>query len=249
MKQPELVPTILVMNDEYFLPFCLEAAVPYFNRFVIYDVGSTDATVDVINEFRSAYKQDKDILVRHLPFVDPVVQGTFRNSLIAEARSDWYFILDADEVYTNEGYRALINSMDLMKRAYEEDGALYGMVPRVEVCKDLKSAYGQDLGTTHHRIYHRTAIFDGPHPGEWPHYNLKGRDIWLSKDAVCYHFHNADRSRNDDNVPRRVARRSKKTYHPGSAEPFDLFKTLPLLRRPIGDFPVNPALKAMQDAC
>jgi glycosyltransferase involved in cell wall biosynthesis len=248
MKQPELVPTILVKDDVFWLPFCLSAAASFFDRFVIYDVGSTDGTRDVISWFKESNK-DKDVMVRLLPFVEPVVQGVFRNALIAEARSEFYFILDADEVYTPDGYNALLNSMRLMKRAYEEDGALYGMVPRVEVCTDLQAAYGLQHKVTHHRVYHRTAIFGGSHPGEWPYTPLKGRDIWLSRSAICYHFHNAERSPNDADVPKRIKRRSQRTYHPGDPEPFDLFNTLPLLRRPIGDFPVNPALKAMQDAC
>lgn len=245
--QPLVVPLILVMNDEYWLPFCLKAMEGWFDRYVIYDIGSTDRTPDIIDWFVENNKDDAEIFVRRLPHVAPIVQGAFRNSMIAEARSDWYFILDADEVYDAEGGADVVNNAHKMNYLEYDKGNIYGVNPRIEVCNNLTSAYGQSGTVSHHRLYHRTAIFYGPHPGEAPFYKQKpGRNEVNFKYPHCYHFHNAARSSKDEEVPKRVQRRMQKTYHPGDPEPIEILKKLPILRKQIEDFPVNPELAKLQ---
>jgi len=46
-----VVPTILVKNEAYWLPYVLECLRGKFDRYVIYDVGSTDGTKEIIDEF------------------------------------------------------------------------------------------------------------------------------------------------------------------------------------------------------
>jgi hypothetical protein len=166
--------------------------------------------------------------------------------MIAESRSEWYFILDSDELYTPEGFQAIIEGTERMNKTHHEYGQMYGIVPRIEIAADLKNAYGINQRVPHHRIYHRTAIWTGSHPGEVPLYEQKtSNERWIN-DVTCYHFHNAERSREDKAVPKRLERRARGTYRPGDAEPFDLFAALPLLKEPIEDFPRNPILETMQ---
>ncbi len=246
----ELVPLILVKNDEFWLPYCLAATRGKFNRYVIYDVGSTDATRQIIQAFVDAESHRANFFIRYLPHVAPIVQGTFRNSMIAEARADWYLILDADEVYDSPAFDVMKQETDRLQNEYEKRGIIYGVVPRIEVLGDLKRAYGLDLNVSHHRLYHRTAIFGGPHPGEYPIIEQTHKnELWLNKSIICYHFHNTARSSKDEEVPKRIERREKGTYHPGEAKDIDLFKRLPILRRPVltGGGPINPELAKLQN--
>lgn len=231
------------MNEEYWLPYCLEAANGHFGRFIIYDIGSQDSTRDVIDWFIK--RTDAEVWYRPLPFVPPRVQGTFRNSMNAETQADWYFILDGDEIYSPEGYDALIQEMENMKEMYISKGRTYGVARRVEVDTDLLNAYGQDLKVSHHRVYHRKMVFTGPHPGEAPLITqTKKTDHWFSKEVVCYHMHNCQRSRLDQDVPKRIQRRMRGTYHPGDKAPIDILDKIPLLRTQIDSaFLVNPALE------
>lgn len=248
MIQPRISALVLVKNDEYWLPYALEASRGFFQRYVIYDVGSTDRTVDIINWFVESMKGKAEFFVRGMPHCEPRVQGAFRNAMIAEARSDYYFILDADEIYTPEGYQSVINCSLKLEAAHENNPEMiYGVVPRVEIAENLKQAYGLDNTVSHHRVYHRSAVFTGPHPGEAPLYQLKEhREVW-HMDFPCYHFHNTARSSKDAEVPKRIARRARGTYHPGDLSDFDLFEILPLLKTRIEDFPVNPRLEEMQN--
>jgi len=240
------VPVIMVMNEENWLPYCLGSVQGRFDRYVIYDIGSQDRTWDILSSFIETEKKTSEIFFRRLPFCDPSIQGIFRNSMIAEARSEWYFILDGDEVYTPQSLDALADEMVNMKKQYEEHGKTYGIVRRVEVMTDLKTAYGQKLDLKHHRVYHKNMIFTGTHPGEIPLVTQKPRnEHWFSKDIICYHFHNCKRSRLDENVPKRIARRKKATYHRGEATPIDIFEKVPLLKGRFEDFPVAPELNAL----
>lgn len=243
---PDLVPVILVMNEENWLAYVLGAVQGRFDRYVIYDIGSQDRTWEILQSFINSEKKSADIFYRKLPFIDPLIQGIFRNSMIAEARSEWYFILDGDEVYSQPGLDALADEMANMKKQYEEHGKTYGIIRRVEVMTDLKTAYGQNLDLKHHRVYHRDMIWTGTHPGEIPFVEQKKRnEHWFSKDIICYHFHNCKRSRLDEDVPKRISRRLKATYHRGEATPIDIFEKLPVLRSRYEDYPVAPELEAL----
>jgi glycosyltransferase involved in cell wall biosynthesis len=235
---------VLVKDDEYWLPYALLASEGFFDRYVIYDVGSTDRTSDIIRWFTEKNKGTYEFFVRQLPMVPPIVQGAFRNSQFAEARTDWIFMLDADELYSPYSYQNICAGIDeIAKNPY----TLYGIVPRIEVCEGLGSAYGLDRKVSHHRVYHRTAIFTGPHPGEAPLVEQRPKNEYWIKDATCYHFHNTARSTKDAEVPKRIERRSRGTYHPGEAKAFDLFRALPILKNKIEDFEPNPVLKNLQN--
>jgi glycosyltransferase involved in cell wall biosynthesis len=249
MNQPSfssLVPVVLVCNDEYWLPYSLEASRGWFTRYIIYDVGSTDRTRDIIDWFIKS-NPDAEFYVRYLNHIPhPEIQGIFRNSMIAEARSDWYLILDADEVYTDRSFASMHTRMQKLQAQYEDSGVIYGVASRIEIAANLKHAYGQDRSTPHHRLYHRTAIWTGPHPGEVALYKQEPKKEHWDRTTVCYHFHNPERSTKDADVPKRLERRSRGTYRPGEATDFNLLKELPLLRERIEDFPVNPLLEELQ---
>lgn len=243
----DLVPLILTKNDEYFLPYALNCIKGRFSRYVIYDVGSEDNTKDILNWFIDSEKKEADIFSRFLPHCEPEAQGSFRNAMFAEARSDWVFILDGDEVYSDLAMDKLIESMTDMKRAYEESKGqkIYGVCRRREFSPDLLSAYDRLRG--HHRVYHRTAIFTGNHPGEDPLVTQDERtEHSLSRLVITNHFHNTQRSKFDTNVPSRIKRRGKPTYHPGELTEFNLRVELPVLENRINGFPQSSAVELLR---
>lgn len=242
-----LVPVVLVMNDEYFLPYSLECTRGWFSRYVIYDVGSTDRTRDIIDWWIQT-NPDVEFVYRPLPFCDPKAQGTFRNSMIPETESDYYFILDADEVYTPESLEVLNFEFHawLAHRLFRPEH-IYGVVRRVEVATNLTHVYEQTR--THHRLYHRTAYWQGTHPGEAPVIMQSKKNEFHIPNVLCWHFHNAVRSTAEVSVPKRLERKNQNTYHPGTVlKEIDILKSLPILQKPIENFPVTPRLKELQDA-
>jgi glycosyltransferase involved in cell wall biosynthesis len=241
----EIVPLVLVQNDEYWLPYTLGCIEGHFSRVVIYNVGSTDETQHIIENFRDRNVENTDILIRDLPDCPPKVQLCFRNSMISEARSDFYLILDGDEVYNERSVQNIKDSYWTMRREYEFNGKLYGIVRRIEICDDLVTAYASHCFLPHHRLYHRTAIWTGTHPGERPVYKQHSSNEVQLDNITCYHFHNCRRSRFEEKAQGRMRRKRQETYRRGDQSGFNVYANLEILHKQTG-FPTHPVLARMQ---
>ncbi len=78
---------MIVKDEEEMLPRCLDSIRHWVNEIVVVDTGSTDRTVEIAESYGAR--------VFHQPW-----EGDFskhRNHSIAQASSDWVFIIDADE--------------------------------------------------------------------------------------------------------------------------------------------------------
>ena len=243
MKIKGLTPTILVMNDAFFLPYVLEQLRGRFNRYVIYDAGSEDGTENIIDWFAETEKAD--MFIRKLPFAVPQIQGCYRNSMLVEAETEWTLMVDGDELYTPQGLDVLAGWFERFNGGLHiADPLLYGVVRRLEVGSSLTERYSEIKG--HHRLYRRSAYFRGSHPGEAPAHKQVPDNEFRIDDTTCYHFHNALRSPLEGSVPKRLDRKAQGTYHPGELVPFNLLETLPMLREPINGFAVSPDLEKLQ---
>ena len=240
MRIEGLTPTILVMNDAFFLPYVLESLRGRFNRYVIYDAGSEDGTENIIDWFTES--EDAEFFVRKMPFAIPTIQGCYRNSMLVEAETEWTLMVDGDEVYSQDSLDRLEPQFD--SRLDGLDKPLYGVVDRQELDTNLLHKYSELR--THHRLYRRNAYFMGSHPGEAPRYKQKEKNEFRFEGVTCYHFHNALRSPLEGSVPKRLDRKGQGTYHPGEIVPFNLLDELPILRKPIEAFQVSPDLEKLQ---
>lgn len=237
-----LTPLVLVKNDAYWLPYVLESVKNHFNRFVLYDVNSQDGTKDILQWFKDSNPK-KEIILEFFPETEPRVQVSYRNAQIAEAGTEWYLLLDGDELWPK-------SSLDLLEQEFFDfqlKRKRYGIVNRTEMCADLTSAYSPNSYTNHHRVYHWSSSWKTSHPGEEARIKQKPENEFkFSQGIEVVHFHNPLRSPLEHAVPSRISRKSKSTYMPGAIEPFDLFAKLPILKKPIHNFIVNPVLAAMQ---
>jgi len=240
---------VLVKNEAYWLPYVLAQTEGIFDSYVIYDIGSTDGTQHVIKWFTDKMNGRADFFVRYLPHCPPEVQGAFRNSMIAEGDRDVYFLLDGDELYSPADLLKIPQYAHNLSGKNEVDhNKKYGVFKRVEVTSDLSQRYLEER--THHRLYHQTAWWTGTHPGERPFYDLKNAREVNFFDITCWHMHNTLRSPSEDEVPKRMKRKSQGTYHPGNELGVlgtSLLDALPILRAPVASFPVNPALAKLQE--
>jgi glycosyltransferase involved in cell wall biosynthesis len=243
----KLVPVVLVQNEEMWLPYTLESVAGQFDRMVIYDVGSTDRTRDIIDWFTAKEDTNTEFFIRKLPNCDPAVQGTFRNSMIAETASEFYLILDGDEIYPQrvfEEYKLLDLVQAIKNKRMVGWRTIYGVIRRQEVCSNLTQAYTELR--THHRVYHRDAYWKGTHPGEAAAIKQTVKNEVHDETAIVYHMHNALRSSKEAETHKRIARKQQRTYHPGTElRAMNLLEELPILKSRIEDFPVNPQLEEL----
>jgi len=240
-----IVPLVLVKNDCYWLPFALQSVAGHFERMIIYNVGSTDGTKEIIDWYVDKEK-DTDFIVRHLPDCPPEVQLTFRNSMIAEARSPLYLILDGDEIYNkNDLFRINEIGNILLNHNEQNNKIKYALFRRVEVSSDLLQRYNNER--THHRLYHRDAIWMGTHPGEVPLYEQNSKsELDFTSDIRMLHLHNTLRSPKEEETQSRTKRKSQRSYHPeGGLVDFNVFEEFPILQQRVANFPASPCLEAL----
>ena len=159
MKIVGLTPTILVLNDSWWLPYVLESLRGRFEKYVIYDAGSEDGTLNIIDWFTET--EPAEFFVRKLPFCIPAVQGAYRNSMLVEAQTEWTFMVDGDEIYAPSALEALSGAFKEVSDSPENK--VYGVFSRMEISKNLIQRYTELR--THHRLYRRNAAFRGSHPG------------------------------------------------------------------------------------
>lgn len=240
-----VTPVVLVKNDAYWLPYALESVAGAFERMIIYNVGSTDKTKEIIDWYVKKENNFTEFIVRHLPDCPPDVQLCFRNSMIAEARTPLYLILDGDEVYRKEDLVKIEKIGSILLDHHEKNSHYkYALFRRVEVSNDLRQRYSEER--THHRLYHRTAIWMGTHPGEVPFYAQNGKsEMDFTSDVRVLHLHNTLRSPLEADAQSRIKRKNQRSYHPGNLVGFDVLKEYPILRKQIADFEPCPALKEL----
>lgn len=238
-----VTPVVLVKNDAFWLPYALESVSEHFEQMVIYDVGSTDFTRDVIDWYVEKEKFTH-FLVRKLPHCPPEVQVTFRNSMIAEAGTPCYLILDGDEMYNRENLEKIDKIGNILSEKHNENPRIkYTTFRRVEVSPDLTQRYSEER--THHRLYHRSAIWDGTHPGERPVHEQNAKsELDFTQDVRVLHLHNTLRSPLEADALSRIKRKTQRSYHPGTLVGFNVIEEFPLLKYKL-PFPVCPALEAL----
>lgn len=84
---PSIAATLIVRNEARCIARCLESVVPWVDRMVVLDTGSTDDTVAIAKAAGAE--------VHHLPWPDSF--SIARNHVLDLADSDWSLMLDADE--------------------------------------------------------------------------------------------------------------------------------------------------------
>jgi glycosyltransferase involved in cell wall biosynthesis len=87
---------MIVCNEDRWTKFSLESVLPFAEKIFLYDTGSTDKTINIIKKM--CQKNDKIIFEEKGP-INKSGMVDFRNEQIAKTETDWFMILDGDEVY------------------------------------------------------------------------------------------------------------------------------------------------------
>jgi glycosyltransferase involved in cell wall biosynthesis len=93
----------LVRNEERFIWYALRSVLPYVDRVLVFDTGSTDHTNEIIASI-------KDERITHIQKGEVSKQEFYqlRQEQIEKTTTDWILVLDGDEIWPKEAIEELV---------------------------------------------------------------------------------------------------------------------------------------------
>lgn len=129
----------IVNNEENFIWFAIKSVIGFVDKVLVWDTGSDDKTVEIINGLRRLYP--KKIVFREVGKVDRESLSMMRQKMLDESDCDWIMILDGDEVWNEQSIgevAGIINS-----KGDELDGIV---VPFYNLVGDVFHFQSEDAG-------------------------------------------------------------------------------------------------------
>lgn len=99
----------LVKNEERYLWYSLNSVVQHVDRMLIWDTGSTDNTLAIIDYFKRKYKEK--VSFRECGEATPERYTHFRQEMLDMIKSDWFIIVDGDEVWWDDSIKKITNTI------------------------------------------------------------------------------------------------------------------------------------------
>lgn len=107
----------LVKNEEKWLWFSVTSVINHVDKVLIYDTGSTDKTLQIIEALKVNFP-DK-IIFRKTGVSGPADFANVRQKMLDETKSDWFLMLDGDEIWWNDGIVETIKFIQKVGFKYE----------------------------------------------------------------------------------------------------------------------------------
>lgn len=118
----------IVKNEDRYIWFAIKSVIDYLDKILIWDTGSTDNTVNIINLLQKEYPDKIDF--KRIGPVDAIGLTKARQRMLDETKSDWLLILDGDEVWWEKGIKEAIDKV--------QNDKLYAIVtPVINVIGDI----------------------------------------------------------------------------------------------------------------
>lgn len=143
----------LVKNEERFIWFSVMSVIEHVEKVLIWDTGSTDNTVKIIQEIERRYPNK--IIFNEVGDIDIDEFTKVRQEMLNETSSDWFLMVDGDEVWWDGSIREIV---DLIKKSGNKIESI--VVPTYNLIGD---------------IYHYQERAAGRYKlaGKFGHYNLR----------------------------------------------------------------------------
>ncbi len=225
----------LVKNEERYIWYSVMSVIEFIDRILIWDTGSSDNTTAIIKEIQKLYPKKVDF--SEVGEVDEEKFTEIRQKMLDETKSDWFMILDGDEVWWEDAIKKHLEI--IQKRGKELDSIVsryFNVVGDIyHYQEEIAGRYRLDnqLGHLNIRFVNRWIeglCFKKPH-GQQGLYDVKGNLIQdrnknkriFIDDPSYLHFTNLVRSSSieeDWKVPKREI---KFKYDLGISFPLDFY--------------------------
>jgi len=143
----------LVKNEEHFIWFSVMSVIEHVDKVLIWDTGSTDNTVKIIQEIKR--RHPKKIIFNEVGDIDIDEFTKVRQEMLNETDADWFLMVDGDEVWWNRSIREVV---DLIKKSGNKIESI--VVPTYNLVGDIY--HYQEKAAGRYRL-----------AGKFGHYNLR----------------------------------------------------------------------------
>lgn len=96
----------LVKNEEKYLWYSVMSVICHVDRVLLWDSGSTDGSLEIERELKKKYP-DK-INLKQIRIGSPEDFPLVRQEMLEETKSDWFIVLDGDEVWWEDSIKKLV---------------------------------------------------------------------------------------------------------------------------------------------
>lgn len=206
MKRNRLIVHCLLANDERFVWYAINSVLPYADKVMIWDTGSSDQTMAIVQSIDSPKIEIVENGVvdapGHTRMRDLMLQATDMNKF------DWLLILDGDEIWPEKSFHQMIIAAEKSKpwavvvKTINFIGDIYHKTPK----SAGKYRFGDKIGHYNLRLINLRSPnlrVAGPHgqqtyyTGQTPLQNLPEDKLLLLEDVYYFHATHLARSRHD----------------------------------------------------
>lgn len=225
----------LVKNEEKYLWFAVTSVIDFVDKMLLWDTGSTDNTLKIINDLKNIYPNK--ISFKEVGNVGTESFTKIRQNMLDATNADWLIIVDGDEVWWEDGIRKVIklinkdgkNLETIVNGYYNLIGDIFhyqnesvGKYKIDEVTGHITiRAVNRNIpGLSFAKPHGQQGLFDGK--GVLIQERDKSRRIFI-QDKTYLHFTHLIRSSNIYEDKKVIKRNIKYKFELGNSFPVDFF--------------------------
>lgn len=106
---PTITAHCLVKNEENFIWYAVKSVIDFVDKIIIFDTGSKDKTIEIIKTLVREYPNK--IFFEEKGECDKKRHTELRQEMLDRTTTDWFMILDGDEVWTNRAIQEALKEI------------------------------------------------------------------------------------------------------------------------------------------
>jgi len=143
----------LVKNEEKWLWYAVSSVINHVDKILLWDTGSTDRSIEIEKELEKKYPGKIELRKREINTPEEFTKA--RQEMLEETTSDWFIVVDGDEIWYEDSIKKVIETIKLEGKNIESV-----IVPTINLVGDI--FHRQEEGAGRYRFGNRVG-----------HYNLR----------------------------------------------------------------------------
>ncbi|OGY10186.1 MAG: hypothetical protein A3H88_02410 [Candidatus Blackburnbacteria bacterium RIFCSPLOWO2_02_FULL_44_9] len=121
----------LVKNEARYVWFAVMSVIQHVDQVLLWDTGSTDETLEIINEIRKS-PEGKKVCIKKVKEVTAETFPQVRQCMLDETKTDWILMVDGDEVWWEDSVLKVVDLINSKGSSIESI-----VVPTVNLVGDI----------------------------------------------------------------------------------------------------------------